>query len=45
VAEQLHLSPKAVSAHKMQLVQKVGIKVGIDNTANSICYASRHNII
>jgi DNA-binding NarL/FixJ family response regulator len=40
VADQLHLSPKTVSTHKMRLMQKLGI----DNNADLIRYASKQGI-
>ncbi|MBK7415333.1 MAG: response regulator transcription factor [Dechloromonas sp.] len=40
VAEQLHLSPKTVSTHKMRLMQKLGI----DNNADLIRYASKQDM-
>jgi DNA-binding NarL/FixJ family response regulator len=41
IAEQLHVSPKTVSTHKMRLMQKLGI----DNNADLIRYASRHGLV
>lgn len=41
IAEQLHVSPKTVSTHKMRLMQKLGI----DNNADLIRYASKHGLI
>ena len=38
IANQLHLSPKTISTHKMRLMQKLGI----DNNADLIRYATRH---
>lgn len=41
IANQLYLSPKTVSTHKMRLMQKLGI----DNNADLIRYATRHGIV
>ena len=41
IAEQLHLSPKTVSTHKMRLMQKLGI----DNNADLVRYASKHGLV
>ena len=41
IADQLHVSPKTVSTHKMRLMQKLGI----DNNADLIRYASKHGLI
>ena len=41
IADQLHLSPKTVSTHKMRLM----LKLGIDNNADLIRYASRHRLV
>lgn len=38
IAEQLHLSPKTVSSHKIRLMQKLNI----DNNADLIRYATQH---
>ena len=38
IANQLYLSPKTISTHKMRLMQKLGI----DNNADLIRYATRH---
>lgn len=40
IADQLHLSPKTVSTHKMRLMQKLGI----DNNVDLIRYAIRHGL-
>lgn len=40
IADQLHLSPKTVSTYKMRLMDKLGI----DNNADLIRYASRHEL-
>lgn len=40
IAQQLHVSPKTVSTHKMRLMQKLGI----DNNADLIRYAVRHGL-
>ncbi len=40
IAEQLHVSPKTVSTHKMRLMQKLGI----DNNAALIRYATKYGI-
>jgi DNA-binding NarL/FixJ family response regulator len=39
-AEELHLSPKTISSHKMRIMQKLGVS----NNADLIRYASRHGI-
>lgn len=41
IAGQLHVSPKTVSTHKMRLMQKLGI----DNNADLIRYATKHGLI
>ena len=41
IAELLHLSPKTVSMHKMRLMQKLGI----DNNADLVRYATRHGLV
>jgi DNA-binding NarL/FixJ family response regulator len=41
IADQLHVSPKTVSTHKMRLMQKLGI----DNNADLIRYASRYGLV
>lgn len=41
IANQLYLSPKTVSTHKMRLMQKLGI----DNNADLIRYATQHGIV
>lgn len=41
IAEQLHLSPKTVSTHKMRLMQKLGI----DNNADLVRYATKHGLV
>lgn len=41
IADQLYLSPKTVSAHKMRLMKKLRI----DNNADLVRYASRHGLI
>lgn len=41
IADQLHLSPKTVSTHKMRLMQKLGV----DNNAALIRYAIRHGFV
>ena len=41
IAERLHLSPKTVSTHKMRLMQKLGI----DNNADLVRYATRHGLV
>lgn len=40
IADQLHLSPKTVSTYKMRLMEKLSI----DNNADLIRYASRHEL-
>ena len=40
IADQLHLSPKTVSTHKMRLMQKLGI----DSNVDLIRYAIRHGL-
>lgn len=40
IADRLHLSPKTISAHKMHLMQKLGI----DNNVDLIRYAIRHGL-
>lgn len=40
IAERLHLSPKTVSTHKMRLMEKLGI----DNNADLLRYAIRHEL-
>lgn len=40
IAEQLHLSPKTVSTHKMKLMQKLGIQ----NNADLILFAAAHGL-
>lgn len=40
IADQLHLSPKTVSTYKMRLMEKLGI----NNNAELIRYASRHGL-
>lgn len=40
IAEQLHVSPKTVSTHKMRLMQKLDI----DNNADLIRYATKFRI-
>jgi DNA-binding NarL/FixJ family response regulator len=40
IAEQLHVSPKTVSTHKMRLMQKLGI----ENNAALIRYATKYGI-
>ena len=41
IADQLHVSPKTVSTHKMRLMQKLGI----DNNADLIRYAMKHQLV
>ena len=41
IAEHLHLSPKTVSTHKTRLMQKLGI----DNNADLVRYATRHGLV
>jgi DNA-binding NarL/FixJ family response regulator len=41
IANQLHLSPKTISTYKMRLMQKLGI----DNNADLIRYATRHGFV
>jgi DNA-binding NarL/FixJ family response regulator len=41
IAERLHLSPKTVSTHKTRLMQKLGI----DNNAELVRYATRHGLV
>ena len=41
IADQLHLSPKTISTHKMRLMQKLGT----DNNADLIRYATRHGFV
>jgi DNA-binding NarL/FixJ family response regulator len=41
IAERLHLSPKTVSTHKMRLMQKLGI----DNNADLVRYASKYGLV
>ncbi|MFA7291445.1 MAG: response regulator transcription factor [Rhodocyclaceae bacterium] len=41
IADQLHLSPKTVSTYKMRLMEKLAI----DNNADLIRYATRHELI
>lgn len=41
IADQLHLSPKTISTHKMRMMQKLNI----DNYADLIRYASRHGLV
>jgi DNA-binding NarL/FixJ family response regulator len=41
IADQLHVSPKTVSTHKMRLMQKLGI----DNNADLIRYAMKHKLV
>lgn len=41
IADQLHLSPKTVSTYKMRLMDKLGI----DNNAELIRYATRHELM
>jgi DNA-binding NarL/FixJ family response regulator len=41
IADRLHLSPKTVSTHKMRLMQKLKI----DNNADLIRYATRHELV
>lgn len=40
IADQLHVSPKTISTHKMRLMQKLRI----DNNADLIRYASKHGL-
>jgi DNA-binding NarL/FixJ family response regulator len=40
IAEQLHVSPKTISTHKMRLMQKLRI----DNNADLIRYATKHGL-
>jgi DNA-binding NarL/FixJ family response regulator len=41
IADRLHLSPKTVSTYKMRLMEKLGI----DNNAELIRYATKHELI
>ena len=41
IAERLHLSPKTVSTHKTRLM----LKLGIDNNADLVRYATRHGLV
>jgi len=41
IANQLYLSPKTISTHKMRLMQKLGI----ENNADLIRYATRHGFV
>ncbi|MFA7291936.1 MAG: response regulator transcription factor [Rhodocyclaceae bacterium] len=41
IANHLHLSPKTISTHKMRLMEKLGI----NNNAELIRYATRHGIV
>lgn len=41
IANHLHLSPKTISTYKMRLMHKIGI----DNNADLIRYASRHRLV
>jgi DNA-binding NarL/FixJ family response regulator len=41
IAEQLHVSPKTISTHKMRLMEKLGI----DNNADLIRYATKHGLL
>jgi DNA-binding NarL/FixJ family response regulator len=41
IADQLHLSPKTVSTHKMRLMQKLAI----DNNADLVRYATTHGLV
>lgn len=41
IASQLCLSPKTISTHKMRLMQKLGV----DNNADLIRYATRHGFV
>lgn len=41
IADQLHLSPKTVSTYKMRLMEKLAI----DNNADLIRYATRHDLM
>lgn len=40
IAEQLHVSPKTISTHKMRLM----LKLGIDNNADLIRYITKHRL-
>lgn len=40
VGEELHLSPKTISSHKMRIMQKIGVT----NNADLVRYALRHNV-
>lgn len=40
IADELHLSPKTVSTHKMRLMQKLGIQ----SNADLLKYAVRHGL-
>lgn len=41
IADQLHVSPKTISTHKMRLMQKLGV----ENNADLIRYATRHGLV
>ncbi|MFA6313466.1 MAG: response regulator transcription factor [Sterolibacterium sp.] len=41
IADQLHVSSKTVSTHKMRLMQKLGV----ENNADLIRYATRHGLV
>lgn len=41
IANKLYLSPKTISTHKMRLMQKLGI----DNNADLVRYASKHGLV
>ena len=41
IAEQLHLSPKTISTHKMRLMEKLDI----NNNADLIRYATKHGLV
>jgi len=40
IAEELHLSPKTISSHKMRIM----LKLGVNNNADLVRYALRHDI-
>ena len=40
IAEELHLSPKTISSHKMRIM----LKLDVDNNADLVRYALRHDI-
>lgn len=40
IAEELHLSPKTISSHKMRIM----LKLNVDNNADLVRYALRHDI-